>query len=45
MEHVGNQLNKIYGTGITLTILRGNADGTTVNIPNVTTEFHIYSLD
>ena len=45
MEHVGNQLNKIYGTVHHPNHSGGNADGATVNIPNVTTEFHIYSLD
>lgn len=47
MEHVGNQLNKIYGSlhhpghagG------NGNPDGSTVMISNVTTEFHKYSLE
>lgn len=45
MEHVGNQLNKIYGTVHHPNHSGGNADGATVNIPNVTTEFHVYSLD
>lgn len=45
MEHVYNQLNKIHGTfhypG------HSGANGTTAskNIANVTTEFHIYSMD
>ncbi len=45
MEHVGNQLNKIYGTLHHPGHSGGSADGSTVNIPNVTTEFHVYSLD
>lgn len=45
MEHVGNQLNKIYGTLHYPGRSGGNADGSTVNISNATTEFHIYSLE
>ncbi len=45
MEHVGNQLNKIYGTLHHPGHSGGNGDGATVNISNATTEFHIYSLD
>ena len=45
MEHVGNQLNKIYGTLHHPGHSGGNGDGATINIPNVTTEFHVYSLD
>lgn len=45
MEHVGNQLNKIYGTVHHPNHSGGNADGGTVNIANATTEFHLYSLD
>ena len=45
MEHVGNQLNKIYGTLHHPGHSGGNADGGTVTISNVTTEFHIYSME
>lgn len=45
MEHVGNQLNKIFGTLHHPNHSGGNADGGTVNISNATTEFHVYSLD
>lgn len=45
MEHVGNQLNKIYGTLHHPNHSGGNADGGTTNILNATTEFHVYSLD
>ena len=45
MEHVGNQLNKIYGTLHHPGHSGANGDGATVNIPNVTSEFHLYSLD
>jgi len=45
MEHVGNQLNKIHGTLHHPGHSGGNGDGSTVMISNVTTEFHIYSLE
>ncbi len=45
MEHVGNQLNKIYGTLHYPGRSGGNADGASVMIPNATTEFHIYSME
>lgn len=45
MEHVGNQLNKIYGTLHYTGRSGGNADGASVMIPNATTEFHIYSME
>lgn len=45
MEHVGNQLNKIYGTLHYPGRYGGNADGASVMIPNATTEFHIYSME
>ena len=45
MEHVGNQLNKIYGTLHYTGRSGGNADGASVIIPNATTEFHIYSME
>jgi beta-glucanase (GH16 family) len=45
MEHIGNSLNKIYGTLHYPGRSGGNADGATINIANATTEFHIYSVD
>ncbi len=45
MEHVGNDLNKIYGTLHYPGRSGGNADGGNKIIPNVTTDFHIYSLE
>jgi hypothetical protein len=45
MEHVGNQLNKIYGTLHHPNHFGGNADGGNITISNATTEFHIYSVD
>jgi beta-glucanase (GH16 family) len=45
MEHVGNQPNKIFGTLHYPGRSGGNADGGSVIIPNVTTEFHRYGLE
>lgn len=45
MEHLGNQLNKIYGTLHHPGHSGGNADSRTVDIANATSEFHIYALD
>ena len=45
MEHLGNQLNKIYGTLHYPGHSGGSADGATTVISNATTEFHLYSLD
>lgn len=45
MEHVGNQLNKIFGTLHHPGHSGANGDGSTINIANATTEFHVYSLD
>ena len=45
MEHVGNQLNRIFGTLHYPGRSGGNADGTSVMIPNATTEFHIYIME
>lgn len=45
MEHVGSQLNKIFGTLHYPGRSGGNADGSTKIITNATTDFHIYSLD
>lgn len=45
MEHVGNQLNRIFGTFHYPGRSGGNADGASVMISNATTEFHIYSME
>ena len=45
MEHVYNQLNKIYGTLHYTGHSGGSGDSTTINITNATTEFHVYTLD
>jgi beta-glucanase (GH16 family) len=45
MEHLGNQLNKIYGTLHHPGHSGGTADGGTTNITNATTEFHLYTCD
>jgi len=45
MEHLGRDLNKIYGTLHYPGHSGGNADGGTRVIANATTEFHIYSLE
>lgn len=45
MEHLGRDLNKIYGTLHYPGHSGGNADGATKMISNATTEFHIYSLE
>ena len=45
MEHIGNDLNKIYGTLHYPGRSGGNADGGNRIITNATTEFHIYSLE
>ena len=45
MEHVGNQLNKIHATLHHPGHSGGNGDGSSVMISNVTTEFHLYSLE
>jgi len=45
MEHLGRDLNKIYGTLHYPGHSGGNADGGTRLITNATTEFHIYSLE
>ncbi len=45
MEHIGNNLNKIYGTLHHPGHSGSNGDGSTVTIANATTEFHVYSLD
>ncbi len=45
MEHLGRDLNKIYGTLHYPGRSGGNADGGTKMISNATSEFHIYSLE
>ncbi|HZI52726.1 MAG TPA: family 16 glycosylhydrolase [Chitinophagaceae bacterium] len=45
MEHLGRQLNKIYGTLHHPGHSGGNGDGSTTTISNATTEFHKYSVE
>lgn len=45
MEHLGREVNKVYGTLHYPGRSGGNADGNTRVIANATTEFHKYSLD
>ncbi len=45
MEHVGKTQNKIYGTLHYPGRSGGNADGANINVSNVSTEFHIYSVE
>ena len=45
MEHVGNSLNRIHGSLHHPSNFGGNASTSTVMVPNVSTEFHVYSLD
>jgi beta-glucanase (GH16 family) len=45
MEHVGSQLNKIYGTLHHPGHSGGNGDGSTTIISNATTEFHRYAME
>ena len=45
MEHLGRDLNKIYGTFHYPGRSGGNADGSSLTITNATTEFHIYSAE
>lgn len=45
MEHLGNQLNKIYGTLHHPGHSGANGDGSNVIITNATTEFHKYTLE
>ncbi len=45
VEHIGRQLNKIYGTLHYPGRSGGNANGTTINIPNATTDFNKYTLE
>lgn len=45
MEHVGNNLNRIYGTLHHPNHSGGNADGGSVVITNATTDFHVYATE
>lgn len=45
MEHVGNQLNRIFGTLHYPGRSGGNADGGSILISNATTEFHKYTVE
>ena len=45
MEHVGNQLNRIFTTLHHPGHSGGNGDGSSLVIANATTEFHVYSLE
>jgi beta-glucanase (GH16 family) len=45
MEHLGRQLNKIYGTLHYPDHYGGNANGKTTMISNGTTQFHVYGLE
>lgn len=45
MEHVGNQQNKIHGTLHYPGRSGGNPVSSSITIPNVSSEFHIYTLD
>ncbi len=45
VEHLGRDLNKIFGTLHYPGRSGGNADGNTTVISNATTSFHIYSLE
>jgi beta-glucanase (GH16 family) len=45
MEHVGNQLNKIYGSLHHPGHSGGNPDGGTTIISNATSEFHKYAME
>lgn len=45
VEHLGRDLNKIYGTLHYPGRSGGNADGATIVIPDATTAFHTYAVD
>ena len=45
VEHLGRDLNKIYGTLHYPGRSGGNADGNTVVIPDATTAFHTYAVE
>lgn len=44
MEHVGNQQNTIHGTLHYPEAFGGNADTGSVEVPDASTEFHVYSI-
>lgn len=44
-EHLGRDLNKIYGTLHYPGRSGGNADGNTIMIPNATSAFHTYTVE
>jgi len=45
MEHIGNNLNTIYGTLHYPGHSGGNADSSTTTVATATTDFHVYSID
>ncbi|MDB5148431.1 MAG: glycosyl hydrolase family protein [Mucilaginibacter sp.] len=45
MEHVGNQLNKIFGTLHYPGHSGANGNGANTTIPTATTDFHVYAVD
>jgi beta-glucanase (GH16 family) len=45
VEHLGRDLNKIYGTLHYPGRSGGNADGNTIMVPDATTAFHTYSVE
>jgi len=45
MEHIGNQLNKIFATLHYPGHYGANGSGSSVVISNATTEFHVYSME
>lgn len=45
MEHVGNQQDVIHGTLHYPGRSGGNADGGSLTVPNVSSEFHIYTME
>jgi beta-glucanase (GH16 family) len=45
VEHLGRDLNKIYGTLHYPGRSGGNADGATIMIPDATTAFHTYAVE
>ena len=45
VEHLGRDLNKIYGTLHYPGRSGGNANGATIMIPDATTAFHIYAVE
>lgn len=45
MEHRGNDEGRIFGTTHTPSGFGGTANGSSINIPDATTEFHVYTVD